>query len=124
MTPKLWLAIVIGSTLAVGAAIAGSSYALDIFGVFHNPAGRSLSVQYNERTGKALLNLRYVPVNFDAVLIGGSSTANWGTNALTFAHVYNESIYGANMAEEKALVEDALPRAHFRYAICVISPYL
>jgi hypothetical protein len=116
--------MVIGCTLAAGTAVAGSSYALDIFGVFRDPMGRALAVQYNERTGKSLLNLRYVPTNFDAVLIGGSSTANWDMHALTFAHVYNESIYGSNMVEEKALVDDALPHAHFRYAICVISPYL
>jgi hypothetical protein len=124
MTPKRWLAIVVLIALAATAAVAGSSYALDIFGVFRNPKGRSLSVQYNERTGKSLLNLRYVPANFDAVVIGGSSTTNWDMHDLTFAHFYNESIYGSNMVEEKALVDDALPRAHFRYAVCVISPYL
>jgi len=102
----------------------GSSYAIDLFGIFHDPSGKRLSVHHNERTAKFLLNERYVPANFDALLVGGSSTSNFRMDALDFARFYNESLYGSNAVEEKRLVDEALRRGHFRYAICVINPYL
>ena len=55
---------------------------------------------------------------------GGSSTSNFRMDALDFARFYNESLYGSNAVEEKRLVDEALRRGHFRYAICVINPYL
>ena len=101
-----------------------TSYRMDVFGLFHDPTGRQLTVNDNVRTSKFLLNERYVPANFDAILIGSSATMNWDLTKLDFAKVYNESIAGANIGEEKRLVDQALPKAHFKYAICLVSPFL
>jgi len=121
MKANRWLMFT-GSLLLVGiAAVVTTSYWMDLFGLFHNPAGRVLSVNDNVRTSKFLLNERYVPTNFDGVLIGGSSTMNWDLTKLDFARFYNESIAGANVLEEKRLVDQALPNAHFKYAVCLIS---
>jgi len=119
-----WILVTLGCFALGCALLAGSSYALDIFGIFHDPTGKQLSVQHNERMAKFFLNERYVPANFDALLIGGSSTSNWPMSALDFAHFYNESLYGSNTVEEKRLVDEALRRGRFRYAICVINPYM
>lgn len=110
-------------TLGCGIVL-GSSYAMDVFGIFHDPTGKQLVVQHNERTAKFFLNERYVPANFDALLIGGSSTSNFRMDDLDFARFYNESLYGSNTVEEKRLVDEAMRRGHFRYAVVVINPYL
>ena len=124
MRPSAWIATTL-ALFALGCALVfGSSYAIDLFGIFHDPTGKQLSVQHNERTAKFFLNERYVPANFDALLVGGSSTSNFRMDALDFARFYNESLYGSNAVEEKRLVDEALRRGHFRYAICVINPYL
>ena len=124
MTAGRW----IGWTLclfALGCAlVVSSSVAFDIFGVFRSPIGRTLTVHHNERTAKLMLNERYVPTDFDALLIGGSSTSNWPMSALDFAHFYNESLYGSNAVEEARLVHEAMRTGHFRYAICVVTPYM
>lgn len=119
-----WIVTTLCVFLLGGGVVFGSTYALDIFGIFHDPTGKRLSVQHNERTAKPFLNERYVPANFDALLIGGSSTSNFPMAALDFAHFYNESIYGGNAVEEKRLVDDALQRGQYRYAIFVINPYV
>ncbi len=119
-----WIAGMLGCSVLGCALVLGSSYAMDIFGIFHDPTGKKLQVEHNERTAKFFLNERYVPANFDALLVGGSSTSNWRMSALDFARFYNESLYGSNTVEEKRLVDEALRRGTFRYAICVINPYM
>lgn len=119
-----WILAALGSLLLSSSVVVGSSYALDIFGIFHDSKGKQLAVEHNERTAKLLLNVRYVPSNFDALLVGGSSTSNWRMSALDFASFYNESLYGSNNAEEKRLVDEALAKGQFRYAICLINPYM
>ena len=123
MKATSWIMCVLGVCLTGVGIVAGTSYEMDIFGLFRDSTGKHLHVQHNERTGKFFLNVRYVPSNFDSLLIGGSSTSNWPMKELTFGHFYNESIYGSNYVEEKALVEEAMRRRHFRYAICLVNPY-
>ncbi len=119
-----WIAATL-ALFALGCGIVfGSSYAIDLFGIFHDPTGKQLTVHHNERTAKFFLNERYVPANFDALLIGGSSTSNFRMDDLDFARFYNESLYGSNTVEEKRLVDEALRQGHFRYAIVLINPYL
>ncbi len=124
MKAGTWIGGTLGCFALLCALVLGSSYALDIFGIFHDPTGKQLRVEHNERTAKFFLNERYVPANFDALLVGGSSTSNWRMSALDFAHFYNESLFGSNTVEEKRLVDEALRRGRFRYAICVITPYM
>jgi len=124
MEAERWIATTFAVFLLSAGAVFGSTYELDIFGVFHDPTGKRLSVHHNERTAKPLLNERYVPTNFDALLIGGSSTSNFPMSALDFARFYNESIYGGNAVEEKKLVDDALRSGRYRFAIFVINPYI
>jgi len=123
MKPERWITLNLAIFLAVSVCIVFSSYELDIFGIFHDPTGKQLSVYEDVRTAKYFLNQRYVPSNFDAIMVGSSSTVNWDMSELDFAHVYNDSLAGGNIAEVKRLVDEAIPSAHFKYAICVIHPF-
>lgn len=121
---RRWFFTTLGLLCAIALLVFALSYATDLFGVFRDTRGRNLSVHQNERTGKYLLNQEYVPANFDAILIGSSQSANWDVAAVHGMHVYNESIDGGNAAEEKLLVDQALRKGHFRYALCLVTPWM
>jgi hypothetical protein len=97
---------------------------LDIYGLFRDTRGLHLGVIDNERRTKFLLSERYVPENFNAVLIGSSVTNNWNTSGIRAFRVYNESIDGGNISEEKLLVEKVLRKTPLKLAICVVHPYM
>jgi hypothetical protein len=73
--------------------------------------------------GKYLLSSRYVPANFDGILIGSSMTANWNLSRLKQRRIYNESINGGNIAEEKAIAERALSHPGIEVVFLVQDPY-
>jgi hypothetical protein len=124
MTNRRWIFVSLTLLFVLAAVVCVVNLIADPFGVFRSTRGRSLSVYENERTAKFLLNQKYVPENFDALLIGSSISANWRTSMIHNARVYNESIDGGNAAEEQLLVSQALPAGHFRYALLVIAPFL
>jgi hypothetical protein len=48
-------------------SFAGLNYYIDIFGLFRGTGNRKVYI--NERTSKYLYSYRYIPENYDAVLI-------------------------------------------------------
>lgn len=124
MPPRTWLLTTIGLLLTVGGGLIALNTSLDIYGIFHNPRGRRLAVFGDERVAKYLLSGRYVPENFDAVLIGSSVSANWNTSQIRGLRVYNESIYGGNINEEKSFLDQALSRPGIRVVFLVVHPFL
>ncbi|HEV2578969.1 MAG TPA: hypothetical protein VGU25_17315 [Acidobacteriaceae bacterium] len=122
MTYRHWFYLTLFFTVTLILVVGASSFAIDIFGVFRNPQGRQLRVYNNERTAKYLLNERYVPENFNGLLIGSSMSANWDVSAIQNFRIYNESIAGGNATEEKLLIDQALPAGHFLIALCVFAP--
>jgi len=122
MTSRTWIrrtAAIIGIVLFANFAVA---IFLDPYGLFRNPRGRQLTVGFAARKAKFLLSKRYVPTNFDGLLIGPSSSENWDPAAIPGVAMYNESILGANVFEEKRIVDQALPSGHFKLAICILYP--
>jgi hypothetical protein len=121
MSPRSWLF----STFAIVVAIVGINlfiaWRFDVFGILRDPRGRYLANSRHERKAKYLLNFKYVPENFDALVIGASSSANWRLEGLSAYHFYNESILGGDGTEERMLVEKALETGHFKVALVGIS---
>src|SRR5947199_10640983 len=99
MSSSRWLTVTVATALAACIAAAGANCALDIYGLFRNPAGRELPVYGNERVAKYLMGQRYVRANFDGVLIGSSVSANWEVGTMQSARLFNESVNGGNMVE-------------------------
>ncbi len=115
----LWTAIAIAAILCVNFAVA---IRMDPYGLFRDPRGRQLRVVFEARKAKYLLSKRYVPVNYDGLLIGPSSSENWDPAAIPGVTMYNESILGSNVVEEKRIVDQALPGGIFKLAICILYP--
>lgn len=124
MTSREWLSLTLFLTLVGAGGFVLLNVGLDIHGLFRGPRGRELPIYDSERSGKYLLNFRYVPSSFEAILIGTSVSATWNTAGLTSLRTYNESTDGGNITEERVLVERALRSPGLEVALCVIHPYL
>lgn len=119
-----WLIEAIGMTGALLIASVAMNMSIDIYGIFRNANGRHLAVYGDERVAKYLLSEKYVPANFNAILIGSSVSANWNTGKISGFRVYNESIDGGNIIEEKAIADQALASSRIQVAILIVHPYL
>jgi hypothetical protein len=122
MRPLRWIATVVVLAALAVAAVAGLNVAVDLFGVHRPSRGRSLVVLGDDRFAKYLLNHRYVPENFDAILLGSSMSANWPVAGITSMRVFNDSLTGGNAVEVKRLVDAALGRPGIRTAFVVVNP--
>jgi len=130
MNSRRWLLMTLLSAAALVGANFLLSYALDVYGILRDPHGRKLATSTfhlpmtDDRIFKYMLNQRYVPSNFDGLLIGSSSSENWDTDLIHSFRIYNESLVGDSASEEKILVDQLPAAAHFRVAICALSPFI
>jgi hypothetical protein len=97
-------------------------YAIDPYGVLRDPGGRKLPIYFSQRKAKFLMNKRYVPANFDGLLIGASESGNWDVPTLAGAKVYNESLHGVSATEERFVVSQALNKGRFKLAVILLTP--
>src|SRR5690242_11790260 len=119
MNARKWMILTLLFTFAAGGGFVLLNLRLDIYGLFRDDHGRLLPIYDSERSGKYLLSLRYVPSNFDAILIGTSVTGTWNTSGLEVFRTYNESTDGGNITEEKLLAERVLRSPGLKAAICL-----
>lgn len=119
-----WCAAYFAILLVALAAVIGVDYAVDFYGLFHDSRTRAIRVYSNEPAVKYLLSYRYVPENFAGIVIGPSVSENLDIGRVGSLRIYNASISGANISEEKLLTDNILPRGHVRVALVCIHPYL
>jgi hypothetical protein len=124
MRPRYWLLTTLSTILIVTAAIAGLNMAVDVYGLYRPSRGHRLPVYGDDRVAKYLLSMRYVPENFNAVIVGASISANWDITAIEGLRVYNGSLDGGNIVEEKALIEAALERPGVSVILLLVNPSL
>jgi hypothetical protein len=124
LNPGVWLTGAIGATALIVLLNIFVAYRMDVFGVFRDTHGRRLFTAAHERKAKYLLNERYVPQNFDALVVGSSTSINWRTTEFTGYKFYNESLEGGNAVEEKILVDEALKTGHYKVALICLHPHL
>jgi hypothetical protein len=105
----------------------GINVAFDIYGLFLPVKGKSLPVYNNERISKYLLSYRYIPENFNTVIIGTSLSANLDVASVNHQsgkhRIYNASIMGANLSELTPVIENVLNGGVDNLIIC-FSPYM
>jgi hypothetical protein len=119
-----WLIKTIASSCLVILLVVAANMEIDIYGIFRSVHGRHLSVYGDERISKYLLSEKYVPLNFNALLVGSSVSANWNLGNIQSFRTYNESLNGGNIVEEKAIVDQALSRPGIKVAILIVHPFL
>ncbi len=110
--------------LSAAGATAAVGYALDCYGLFRDVQGRRIAFHSNDGSSKYLLSYRYIPANFDGLLVGSSVSASWDVAGIGAARVYNLSVNGGNISDEKAVAENVLSRGHVKLVVFCIHPYL
>lgn len=126
MTAKCWNCVTVALVLFLAASCAAINYRLNEYGLFGNVVHCTClpHTNENERTAKYLYAFNYIPLNFDAVLIGSSISDNWDTAQIRNYRVYNASIDGGNISEEKLIADNVLRRGHIRLTLILVYPYL
>lgn len=84
----------------IGTILAGNVL-IDIFGLFRPVKGRKIRIHHNERISKYLLSFRYIPRNFNTIIIGTSLSDNLDVASYNHSNnrlkIYNSSVMGANI---------------------------
>ncbi len=122
MTGRRWVVLTLATIMTVVGIVFAIGFAIDPYGLLRDPGGRKLAVYFSERRAKFLLSKRYVPENFDGLLIGSSESANWDVPTLGGARIYNESLHGVSATEERFVVNQALNKGHFKLAVIMLTP--
>ncbi|MEK9969180.1 MAG: hypothetical protein VW600_08580 [Ferrovibrio sp.] len=112
-----WLVMLLAMNSHVPAAVVS-----DAFGLWHDSGPRRIYT--NERLSKYLLARRYVPGNFDGVLMGPSFSANINPQDLAGLRLYNLSINGGNAYEQKHVFEPAAQSGRLKYVVLCLHPYI
>lgn len=95
----------------------------DDFGLFWSGTPKRIWIQ--EKTSKYLMSYRYIPRNFDGLLIGPSySDGSMDTRRLHDYRIYNLSMEGANATELRAATVNAIERGQMRVLIICLGPYI
>ncbi len=124
MKTRHWVLTTLSLVVAIGAGVVAFNVWFDLYGIFRDSRGRHLRAFGDIRIAKYLLSARYVPENFNGVLIGSSISENWNTARIQAVRVYNESMDYANIAEEKVLLDQTLSRPGIEVAFLILSPVL
>lgn len=124
MNAKIFLTRTCCSAILLVGLLVGINWYIDLYGLFQKTSGRTISIYSDERTSKFLLAHRYVPENFNAYIVGPSLSANLDPSAFPQLGIYNFSMMGANITEQKAVVEKALEVSTPRTVFICLHPYL
>ncbi len=128
MQTRSWLLTTIGLIVLAGAAIVALNVSLDMYGIYRDTHDRRLLVYGDDRFAKYLLSARYVPENFNAVLIGSSVSANWNiATSIRGLRVYNESLVGGNIVEGKCLLDQVFSKpgvSDIKVVFLIVQPFL
>lgn len=123
MTSKIFFACAAGILALLVLPFVAFNFLNDDFGLFWSDAPRRIWLQ--EKTSKYLMSYRYIPRNFDGLLIGPSySDGSMDTRRLQGYRIYNLSMEGANATELKAATVNAIERGQMRVLIICLGPYI
>ncbi len=124
MTSKAFLGAFFVAFTALSATIVTVNFYLDIYGLFRPAAGRQISIYGEERIAKYLHSFRYIPENFDGVLLGSSASDNLDTSGFHSHRIYNASINGGNVEDVRPIADNVLASSSLRLVLICIHRYL
>lgn len=96
---------------------------LDVFGLFGMT--QRTRVYGEERISKYLMAFRYIPENFDGIILGPSLSANLNPGPISDVRYFNASLMGARIQTMVPLLEQVLASDHrMRKAWICLHPYM
>jgi hypothetical protein len=124
VTSKQFVLRFVAAFTTLTAAIVALNIYVDFYGVFRGARGERLRIYGETRTFKYLFAKRYIPTNFDGLLIGSSMSETLRTGSIGKFRIYNLSLNGGNITEEKTLAYRAYEHKRFEITIFCIHRYL
>lgn len=111
-------------SLLITAAFAGLNYFRDDFGLFRHVENRKIRIYTSERVSKYLLSLRYIPANYDGVIVGPSLSDELDPAKIHGYRIYNLSIAGGNISQIRLCTENVIRNGSPKLLIICLDPYL
>ena len=124
MTSKRFLAVVAAGFAAAVVTLVPLNMYADPYGLFRSSSARSLPVYGEERIAKYLYALRYIPENFDGVLLGSSVSDNLDPRHFQAYRIYNASINGGNVEDLSPIAGNIFGKSSLKLTIVCIHRYL
>lgn len=122
MTSKQYVFYIFGGVVATLVLFTGINLYVNDFGLF---ASRdSVRVWTDEKTSKYLMSFRYIPENFQNVIIGPSVSVNMDTRKIKTHKIYNLSMNSGNVTELKFATDNVLRKGSVDRLIICLYPYL
>ena len=121
---KLFVFKYLGWSLVILVLLVSVNLWIDLYGLFWRTGKDGINIYSDERTTKYLLAHRYVPLNFDAYILGPSLSANLNTKEIAKYKIYNMSMMGANITEQREVLNKAMERSTPKFVIICLHPYL
>ena len=121
---KKWLVLFSVILISVTTSLVTANYFIDYYGLFRDVEGKKLMPYDNFRLAKYLYSYNYIPVNYNGILIGPSASINLDTSKIVNRNVYNLSVDGGNISEQKLFADMALSKGQFSLVVFTIHPYM
>ncbi|MDD2620660.1 MAG: hypothetical protein PHC92_08350 [Syntrophomonadaceae bacterium] len=124
MTSKLFFCLGICISAALLLAFVLFNYVRNDYGLFGNCNEPLKIYGKQERLPKYLFSYRYIPENFEGIIVGPSLSDNLDPSLIEEYKIYNASIYGGNATELRLIVENALEHnGRLKFLILCLDPY-
>ena len=121
MTSKKFLITTFIIFSAIVLFVIGLNYYSDDFGLFRSHSERRIWAL--EKTSKYLMSFKYIPENYNAVLVGSSVSANLDTRKLAGYKVYNLSMNSGNITELKYPLDVLIESGKIKAVIFCLYDY-
>ena len=121
---KKWLVLFSVIILSITASLVTANYFIDYYGLFRDVKGKKLMPYDNFRLAKYLYSYNYIPVNYDGILIGSSTTINLDSSKIVNRNVYNISTDAANISEQKLITDMVMSKGQLSLVVFSIHPYI
>ena len=121
---KKWLVLFSVILISATASLVTANYFIDYYGLFRGTEGKKLIPNDNFRLAKYLYSYNYIPVNYDGMLIGTSPSMNLDSSKIVNRNVYNLSLDGANISEQKLIADMVMSKGQFSLVVFTIHPYM
>lgn len=121
MTSKKFFIMAVIFYLMIFFTIVISNYLSDDFGLFRSHDSRRIWTR--EKTSKYLMSFKYIPENFNAVLVGSSVSANLDTRKITSYEMYNLSMNSGNITELKFPLEILIKSGKIKAVVFCLYDY-
>ena len=118
---RRWLCGTLLLTVTLSLAFLLTNIKLDMFGL---QGASNIRIRTLQRFSLYLMTYRFIPANFDGLLIGNSAAAGYDTSGIRNYRVFNASMRGASATEERILAEQVLRRGHLKVMIMVLNPHM